>query len=218
MTRCEINERDRSRLVTELSSWVAQGLIGGDQAARIIDVYQTTDELGRRHSGRGIQILSGLAALLVGLAVLLLVGFNWDALPDSLKLAAACGAIAATHAAGCCVRDRLRRRGESEVLFFIACTFFGSGIWLVAQVFNLSSNNSEQRGFQAVRVRPEVQNFRNKSLSVPAESIRNAAHVESDNTNGEKLGIVVPFFDQRADCDLELSEGWDGDDGIAPSG
>lgn len=141
MTRREINARDRSWLVAELSSWVAQGLVSGDQAARIIDVYQTTDELGRRRSDRGIQILSGLAALLVGLAVLLLVGFNWDALPDPLKLAAACGAIAATHSAGCFARYRLRRPGESEVLFFIACMFFGSGIWLVAQVFNLSSNN-----------------------------------------------------------------------------
>jgi uncharacterized membrane protein len=141
MARREITERDREWLVGELSVWAAQGLIGEEQSARIIDLYQTPEELGRHRSDRGIHILSGLAALLVGLAVLLLIGFNWDALPDPLKLAVVFTTIAATHWLGFLLRYREKRPAASEIAFFLACMFFGGGIWLVAQVFNISSSD-----------------------------------------------------------------------------
>ncbi len=141
MARREIGERDRGWLVGELSAWVAQGVIGEEQSARILDLYQTSEEMGRHRADRGIRILSALAALLVGLAMLLLVGFNWDALPDPIKLVAIFATIAATHALGLVFRYGLRLPGASEIVFFLGCLFFGAGIWLVAQVFNLSSNN-----------------------------------------------------------------------------
>ena len=141
MTRRGISERDRNWLVAELESWAALGLIDGTQASKIIDLYETPEELGLRRSDRGIQVLSGLAALLVGLAILLLVGFNWAILPDALKLIAIFITIAATHLGGLFLRYRLGQPAKSEVVFFLGCLFFGAGIFLVAQIFNLSAEN-----------------------------------------------------------------------------
>jgi len=84
--------------------------------------------------------LMSVAALLVGLAALLLVGYNWDAMPKPAKLAVVFGVIVATHAAGFWLRYVRQSRRLSEVVFFLGCLFYGCGIWLVAQIFNIQGH------------------------------------------------------------------------------
>ena len=76
--------------------------------------------------------------MLVGLGVLLLIAFNWQALPTAMKLALVVLAMAVSHAGGWFLRFRLGRRTASDVLFFLGCLFYGGAIWQTAQAFNIT--------------------------------------------------------------------------------
>ncbi len=69
-----------------------------------------------------------VAAMLVGLGVLLLIGYNWEQMAAPLKITAVFGALIGTHAAAYGLRYQLGWRRLSEVVFFLGCLFFGAAI------------------------------------------------------------------------------------------
>src|SRR4051794_39329762 len=93
----EIADNRRNWLIGELSSWETLGLVSADQVARILELYGTADEAARRRGARALVTLSSLAALLVGLAVFLLIGYNWQAMPAGLKLALILAVLLGAH-------------------------------------------------------------------------------------------------------------------------
>ena len=140
MTKREISERYREWLAGEIDAWQSAGILADDQPNRILALYETPHEATlRKHSVATFALMS-VAALLVGLAALLLVGYNWDAMPKPAKLAVVFGVVAATHGAGFWLRYARQSRRLSEVVFFLGCLFYGFGIWLVAQIFNIQGH------------------------------------------------------------------------------
>jgi hypothetical protein len=103
-------------------------------------LYETPGETSLRKHSLAMFALMSLAALLVGLAALLLIGYNWEAMPKPAKLAVVFGVIVATHGAGFWLRYVRQARRLSEVVFFLGCLFYGCGIWLVAQIFNIQGH------------------------------------------------------------------------------
>ena len=91
---------------------------------------------------------------LVGLGVLLLIGYNWEQMPAPLKVTAIFGALIGTHAAGFGLRYRLGWRRLSEVVFFLGCLFYGAAIWLLAQIFHIESSNYDALWWWAIGVLP----------------------------------------------------------------
>lgn len=150
----EISERQRRWLVGELGCWQARGILAEDQAARILELYGTTEELAERRGARALFTLSGLAALLVGLALMLLIGYNWEAMPAAVKLVLVYTTLVGTHAIGFYLRDRLGRRTASEVVFFLACLCFGGAIALVAQILHIDSDSPDLFWWWAVGTLP----------------------------------------------------------------
>jgi uncharacterized membrane protein len=141
MAEREISERRRRWLVDELTRWQALGIVTDDQMARVLALYGTSEDLAERRGARAMMTLTSLAALLVGLAVLLLIGYNWEAMPAVVKLALIIATLVGTHAGGFLLRYRLGWRRASEVVFFLACLLFGAAIALVAQVLHINSDN-----------------------------------------------------------------------------
>lgn len=140
MTKREISERNRQWLAGEMQAWRAAGALVDDQPGRILALYETPGDATLRQHSTAMFALMSVAALLIGLAALLLVGYNWDAMPKPAKLAVVFGVIAATHAAGFWLRYVRQSRRLSEVVFFLGCLFYGCGIWLVAQIFNIQGH------------------------------------------------------------------------------
>ena len=95
-----------------------------------------------------------LAAILVGLGVLLLIGYNWEEMPPPLKVTAIFGALIGTHATAFGLRYRLGWRRVSEVVFFMGCLFYGAAIWLLAQIFHIESSNYDAIWWWAIGVLP----------------------------------------------------------------
>jgi uncharacterized membrane protein len=140
MAKRELSERNRQWLAAEMQAWHAEGVLSQEQPGRILALYETPQDAAfRKHSVATFALMS-VAALLVGLAALLLIGYNWEAMPKPAKLAVVFGVIAVTHGAGFWLRYEQKAQRLSEVVFFLGCLFYGCGIWLVAQIFNISGH------------------------------------------------------------------------------
>lgn len=154
MAEREISDRQRRWLAGELDWWRIRGVLAEDQAARILDLYGTPEEIAERRGSRALFTLSGLAAFLIGLSVLLLIGFNWEAMSSASKLVVVFATLLGTHAGGFYLRHRLGRRTASEVVFFLACLFFGAAIALVAQILHINSDSPDIFWWWAVATLP----------------------------------------------------------------
>src|SRR5690349_5542540 len=154
MSKRAINPKQRSWLLAELSVWQRDALISEPQARRITDLYEGAGELAERGRSRSVFILMSAAAMLVGLAALLLIGYNWDHIDRWTKLAIVLVTIGVTHAIGFSLRYQRKAGSLSETVFFLGCLFYGAGIWLVAQVFHINAHYPDGFWWWAVGILP----------------------------------------------------------------
>ena len=154
MPKRSISARRRDWLREELEAWRAQAILSEDQGNRILDLYEAPSEIIERQRSRAVFTLMAVAGLFVGLAVLLLIGYNWEAMPAGLKLSVIFGALIGTHTGGFYLRYTQGVIIASELVFFLACLFYGAGIWLVAQIFHLNAHYPDGMWWWAVGVLP----------------------------------------------------------------
>jgi uncharacterized membrane protein len=154
MSKRNISNTKRAWLWDELSNWRDQAILSPEQVARIQDLYETSGEEAERRKSRAVFTLMAVAALLVGLAALLVIGYNWNIMPRGLKLGIILGVIAATQAGGFYLRYQRKERALSEVVFFLGCLLYGAGIWLVAQIFHLNAHYPDGVWWWALGVLP----------------------------------------------------------------
>jgi len=76
----------RRWLTAELQRWQAAGVISSQQADQILSQYQDDAEASQRTLSRASWVLQAISAILVFLALLLLIGYNWSAMSDVAKL------------------------------------------------------------------------------------------------------------------------------------
>ncbi len=143
----------RSWLVNELHEWEAAGLLQPGQAPAILDNYQSAESVSAEITSRIISALMSTAVALVVAGVLLLISFNWNALSDATKLIMIFGLIIATYLAA----FSSRRRGQlpaSNALFFLGAAFYGCGIMLISQMFQISGHAPDAFWWWAIGTLP----------------------------------------------------------------
>jgi len=155
----------RGRLSRDLARWVDKGIIEPAQAEAIMKDYgeqPQTFSLGR--------VLSILAALLVGAAVLLLVASNWDAIPRLLRVSGMIALIWALHlgAAACLSRGQTALAPAMLVLGTIT---FGGAIALVGQMYHISGDQLSMVFVWFVMCCVSAAGFRAGSLTVFAAGL-----------------------------------------------
>ncbi len=138
MTKQSLPQTVRRWLYEALPIWQQQGLLGPDQAAGILALYEDEESLRVSRGSFVSFALYGLGACMFGLAALLLIGFNWEAISREAKLVIVLAVIAGTHAAAFWVRRT--SPVVSEIVFFLGCLFYGAGIWLIGQAFHLDAH------------------------------------------------------------------------------
>ncbi|MGA2797589.1 MAG: DUF2157 domain-containing protein [Thermoguttaceae bacterium] len=154
MNKRIITEKNRAWLSEELKIWINQGIVSQDHAARIRDLYVSAQQSAeRRHAWARFTLLS-LAMLMMGLAVLLVIGYNWQAFGRPLKLAVIFAAILGSYGAAFWLHYLRQARLLSELFFFLGCLCYGSAIWLIAQIFNINSHYPDGVWFWALGVLP----------------------------------------------------------------
>ena len=154
MPKRAITPTQRAWLLDQLNLWRGDAILSEQQAQRIADLYEGAGEIAQRGRSRAIFVLMSAAATLVGLAALLLIGYNWEQLSRTSKLAIVVGVIALTHGIGFFLRYKRNACALSENVFFLGCLFYGAGIWLVAQVFHINAHYPDGIWWWAVGVLP----------------------------------------------------------------
>ncbi len=154
MARSKLTAAQHEWLDRELSLWLADQVVSADQADLIRGRYDTGDDIDDRKRSMAVQALFAMAAFLFGLAVLLLIGFNWEELSRSVKLVVVLTVVTSTHLIAFRLRSGGRHLALSETVSFLACLFYGAGIWLVAQAFHLEAHYPDGVWWWAMGVLP----------------------------------------------------------------
>ncbi len=149
-----LTEKQRDWLAGEVGSWKSESIVSADQAKKILGLYETSSDESQRKQSILLSTLMGLAALMVGLAVFLLIGYNWDEIPRGGKLILILGTIAATYAGAFYAERRSTGKWMVDVLLFLGCMFYGGGIFLIAQIFHLNAHYPNAFWWWALGVTP----------------------------------------------------------------
>ncbi len=73
-----LDDRQREWLTAELAFWRERQLVDDATAQRILAEYESTSDTSQRKRSVAQVALMGVAATFVGLALLLIVAYNWD--------------------------------------------------------------------------------------------------------------------------------------------
>ncbi len=127
------NQAHARWLAKQLPEWIRDELISSEQAQKIQKRYPVKDTL---LSGR--LLINAAAAIMVGLGVIAMFAFNWEAMPKLVKLLLIFSAFAGVHIAG--LRYSTSNPLLSESLHATGTMFMGAAIFLVSQIYHLSSH------------------------------------------------------------------------------
>ncbi|MGM0593561.1 MAG: DUF2157 domain-containing protein [Pseudomonadota bacterium] len=120
-------------LARQLPQWVDEAIISEDQAAVLSRRHPPGDTLNL-----GRLLLTGIAAVMIGLGVILLFAYNWSAMGKLSKLAVIFAFLGGAHVAALLLRRRSHVYSES--LFALGTMLMGAGIFLVGQVYHMDSH------------------------------------------------------------------------------
>ncbi|HIH75686.1 MAG TPA: DUF2157 domain-containing protein [Methanosarcina sp.] len=124
-----------------IQKWLDEGTISDTQAEKMrIDIAEYKKE---HKSKRQVIAFSTIGAILIGIGAILFVASNWEKIGDSFKVLLLVGSTIGIHYAGYHFKyenQRYPRLGSALIL--LSALFFGAGIFLIAQIYNINANNS----------------------------------------------------------------------------
>jgi len=153
-------------LAREAAEWVDEGLISEPQAEQICRRYEVDYQQAQQRSF-GYSVLTGLGYLFIGLALITLLGANWDSIPRGLRMGGLIGLTLATQWLGLrhyCSGDRSGGVG----LFLLGNLFFGASIILIAQIYHLGEHMPDGVFWWALGCLPFALLTRNAWLALQA--------------------------------------------------
>ncbi|MFZ5632378.1 MAG: DUF2157 domain-containing protein [Bacillota bacterium] len=120
-----------SWLKKETYLWAEKGIISREQADQIAGLYPED------HKNRLISILLILGAILLGAGIILFFASNWQYLPRWLKIGLVIVPLVSFHLSSQLTHTSYPKL--SAVLSLLGCIMFGSGIWLIAQIYHINA-------------------------------------------------------------------------------
>ena len=125
-------------LAREISTWVDRELISVDQAQAICRLYGV-DYTAILARSTAYSLLVVLGCVFIGLALITVVGANWDTLPRGLRMAGLIALTVGTH--GLALRLHLSgSASQAAGLFILGTLFYGASIILIAQIYHLGEH------------------------------------------------------------------------------
>jgi hypothetical protein len=136
-----MNRKRVEWLQREVRAWRKEGLVRSDQAQSILSRPPYVNALTGAPSHRLIYLFAVLGGLLVGVGLILFFSSNWRQVPDTAKLALIFGSIVVAYLLA--LRLKFKAPPSSALaagLFFLGGIAYGSGIFLVAQIYNFHAD------------------------------------------------------------------------------
>jgi len=141
-------------MAKEVEDWVRQGLIESAQGEAILARYsiQLKDAHG---TSLGYYVLTALAALFVGLALILIVSHNWDEIPRLTRMLLLFFITLTVNLQG--MRLLLKGRDKAGVLWlFFGSICYGATIMLIAQIYHIGEHFPDGIFYWALGVLPLI--------------------------------------------------------------
>jgi len=123
-------------LLSEIGQWEKEALISPDQKEKLVTRYRAQKESS--YHDYTTLIISVIGALLIGMGIILFFAYNWDKIPRMFRLALILVTMSASYVGGMWGREKYPAyKGIGESFIFLGVILFGSGIWLIAQMYNI---------------------------------------------------------------------------------
>ena len=128
-------------LFSEARRWAAAGIISKDQLYKIYSFYKTPKKQLEERDFDIVPILSIFGAFMIGAGIILFFALNWSTIPKSVKVFSILAGLVTSMHIGYMMRftkGNFPKVGSS--LLFLGGIIFGSGIFLIGQIFHISSH------------------------------------------------------------------------------
>jgi uncharacterized membrane protein len=123
-------------IAEEIQNWYSETLISRELRDTLSARYPVVSA-----KSMIISTLITVGSVMVGLGSLLFIASHWSEISVFGKLALILLSIVATNAAGWWFQFKKGNRPRlGEALFLLGSFFYGSGIWLISQIFNISGD------------------------------------------------------------------------------
>jgi len=134
----------RKTLRRELEEWVRDGVVSGEQAARLSERYRL-DRLETEAHGTLLNTIFLIGAVLIGCGVVAFVAAHWADIAKTVKVVLLLAAMLAAHAAGYRLWHKRSnpRPHLGHALTVLGTLIFGANIGLFAQIYHISGNLHE---------------------------------------------------------------------------
>ncbi len=124
-------------LLEQLPEWEREGLISREAACTLRDRHQALQAASDSHPGAAQIVLGWLGALLVGLGLIAVIGYNWDHFSRSVRLLFAFIPLLCTQAASFRVIRGSAAVWVCESAALLQALATGACIAIVSQIYNL---------------------------------------------------------------------------------
>lgn len=128
----------KNDLARESVEWVEEKIINESQAIKICQKYDIDYYQAQNHSF-AYNVLVSLAYLFFGLAVITLLGANWDDIPRAVRMGGLISITMATQGIALW-KYKLGNSQAASGLFLLGNLFFGASIILIAQIYHLGEH------------------------------------------------------------------------------
>lgn len=142
----------KRELANDAASWVEQRIITREQAAQILHHYGTELPSGERRTF-GYYILLSIAALFMGLSLLVLVSANWEDIPRSARMLTLIALTVVLNGIGLHY-FKVKKIHLSRIWFFIGSLAYGTTIFLIAQIYHIGEHFPDGILYWALGVLP----------------------------------------------------------------
>ncbi len=162
-----------ARLLAETRRWQDQGIITAEQAQAIASGYDVPTEVasGQRARGRLVSILAIFGSLLVGLGVILFFAANWDEISRAARLALIVVGIPTVYGTGYWLKYVQSYHRVGTAVLLLAAILYGTGIHLIAQLYNFPVNDPKLVTFWFLGVLPLAYLTRSQAILVLTQGL-----------------------------------------------
>ena len=122
----------------EALGWVEDGIISGSQAEAICRRYGIDYHDQAQHSF-GYYVLIALGYLFIGLAVIVLIGENWENIPRAVRMGGLIGLTLVCNGIGLNAWQR-EKPAVAVLWFFLGGLMYGASIMLIAQIYHIGEH------------------------------------------------------------------------------
>jgi len=151
--------KDQYKLIQrEVNFYQNTGLIIGEQADKILDLYEIRQGLSF------LKVILTTGAVLVGLGVLSFIASNWAAMGRLAKFLIILVGFLGVNTASFMLEEKLPK--TSRGLLYLGAMVYGGGIFLIGQIFNFGGHFTSAFLLWAIGIFPTALLFKDRVLYI----------------------------------------------------